>query len=159
MPYPIYDIYDNAGMIVPKYDEGWVFEKLSWDMDSSFQEPCVEDGKGEANFGGEKKSKILYGGDSAHDSHQMTSQCTVSEDCMVSSSESVVVDGDIILIDESKLENLLCDNPYHLDEIEQSPLALCDLEDQLLVIEEQIAQVLTSENGTYRFIEALIWKT
>jgi hypothetical protein len=65
----------------------------------------------------------------------------VSEDCMVSSSESVVV-GDSILIDERKSENLLCDNPYHLDEIEQSPLALHDLEDQLLVTEEKIVQVL-----------------
>jgi hypothetical protein len=83
----------------------------------------------------------------------------ISEDCMVSSSESIVVDGDSILIDESKSENLLCDNPYHLDEIEQSPLALCDLEDQLLVTKEKIVQVLTREDGAHRFIEALIWKT
>jgi hypothetical protein len=49
--------------------------------------------------------------------------------------------------------------PCHLDEIEQSPLALHGLEDQLLVTEEKIVQVLTRENGAHRFIEALIWKT
>jgi hypothetical protein len=56
MPYPIYDTYDDACMIVPKYDEGWVFEKLPWDMDPSSQEPCMEDDKGEVDFGGENKS-------------------------------------------------------------------------------------------------------
>jgi hypothetical protein len=65
----------------------------------------------------------------------------------------------MILEVKAKSENLLCDIPYHLDEIEQNPLALCDLEDQLLVIEEQIVQVLTREDGAHRFIEALIWKT
>jgi hypothetical protein len=136
-------------MIVPKYDEDWVFEKLSWDMDPSSQEPCMEDDKGEVDFGG----------DSAHESHHLTGQCMVSKYCMASSSESVVVDGDSILIDENKSENLLCDNPYHLDEIEQSPLALHDLEDQLLVTKEKIVQVLTREDGAHRFIETLIWKT
>jgi hypothetical protein len=34
-PYPIYDTYDDASMLVPKYDEGRVFEKLLWDMDPS----------------------------------------------------------------------------------------------------------------------------
>jgi hypothetical protein len=38
MPYPIYDPYDDVGVIVPKYDEGWAFEKLRWDMDPSSQE-------------------------------------------------------------------------------------------------------------------------
>jgi hypothetical protein len=89
--YPIYDAYDNAGMLVPKYDEGWVFEKLSRDIDPPSQEPCVEDDKGEVDFGGESKSK-----------------------------------------------NLLCDIPHHVDEIEQRPLALRDLEDQLLVTEEKL---------------------
>jgi hypothetical protein len=55
MPYPLYDTYDDVGMIVPKYDEGWVFEKLPWDMDPSCQEPFVEDDKGETDFGGERK--------------------------------------------------------------------------------------------------------
>jgi hypothetical protein len=45
-PYPIYDTYEDTCMIVPKYDEGWVFEKLFWDMDPSSQEPCMEDDKG-----------------------------------------------------------------------------------------------------------------
>jgi hypothetical protein len=53
----------------------------------------------------------------------------------------------------------LCDNPYLLDEIEQIPLALRDLENQLLVIEEQIVQVLTRKDGVHRFIESFIWKT
>jgi hypothetical protein len=109
----------------------------------------MEDDKGEVDFGG----------DGAHESHHLTGQRTISNDCMASSSESVVVDGDSILIDENKSENLLCDNPYHLDEIEQSPLALRHLEDQLLVTEEQIVQVLTRADGAHRFIETLIWKT
>jgi hypothetical protein len=65
-------------MIVPIYDEEWVFEKLSWDMDPSSQEPCVEDDKGEVDFSS----------DSAHESHHFTSQCTVSTGCMELSSES-----------------------------------------------------------------------
>jgi hypothetical protein len=98
MPYPIYDTYDNASMIVPKYDEDWVIENLSWDMDQSSQEPCMEDDKGEVDFDG----------DSTHESH-LTGQCTISKYCMASSSESRVVDGDNILIDENKSKYLLCD--------------------------------------------------
>ena len=82
MPYPIYDTCDYACMIVPKYDEGWVFEKLLWDMDPSSQEPCMEDDKGKVDFGGENKSEVLYGGDSAHESQHLTCQCTVSKYCM-----------------------------------------------------------------------------
>ena len=102
----------------------------------------MEDDKGEVDFGS----------DSTHESHHLTGQCTVSKDCMESSSESVVVDGDNILINEKKLEKPLCDNPYHLDKIKWSPLVLRDLEDQLLFTEEQIVQVLTRENGAHKFI-------
>jgi hypothetical protein len=35
MDHPIYDTYEYVGMIVPKHDEDWVIEKLSWDMDQS----------------------------------------------------------------------------------------------------------------------------
>jgi hypothetical protein len=119
MPYPIYDTYDDACMIVPKYDKDQVFEKLPWDMDPSSQELCMEDDEGEVDFGG----------DSAHESHHLMSQCTVSTGCMASSSELVVVDEDSILSDESKSKNPLCDSPHHVDEIEQRPLALRDLED------------------------------
>jgi hypothetical protein len=66
-------------------------------MDPSSQEPCMENDKGEADFGG----------DSTHESHHLTGQCTVSKDCMASSSESVVVDGDSILIDE-KNQRIYC---------------------------------------------------
>jgi hypothetical protein len=45
VPYHIYDTYDDVGMIVSKYDEDWVCEKLSWDMDPYSCEPCVEDDK------------------------------------------------------------------------------------------------------------------
>jgi hypothetical protein len=109
----------------------------------------MEDDKGEVDFGG----------DSAHESHHLTSQCIVSTGCMESSSESVVVDGDSILLDESKSKNPLCDHPHHVDEIEQIPLALCDLEDRLLVTEEKIVQVLTREDGAHKFIEYIIGKT
>jgi hypothetical protein len=148
MPYPIYDIYDDACMIVPEYDKGWVLKKLPWDIDLSSQEPCVEDDKEGVDLVDENKSEILYEDDSPHESHH----------CMVSSSELVGVDGDNILSDESKSENPLCDNPHHVDEIEQRPLALHDLEDRLLVTEEKIVQVLTREDGAHKFIEDLIWK-
>jgi len=49
IPYHIYDTYDIADMIIPKYDEDWVFENLLWDMDPSSLEQCMEDDKGEAN--------------------------------------------------------------------------------------------------------------
>jgi hypothetical protein len=43
-PYPVYDSYDDEGMMVPTYDGGWVFERFpSRDMDPSSQEPCMED--------------------------------------------------------------------------------------------------------------------
>jgi hypothetical protein len=102
-PYPIYDTYDDTCMIVPKYDKDWAFEKLLWDMDPSSYETCMEDDKGEVDFGG----------DNAHESHHLTGQCTVSTCCMASSSELVVVDGDNILSDESKYKNPLCDQTTH----------------------------------------------
>jgi hypothetical protein len=102
------------------------------------------------------KERLILVVTSAHESYHLTGKCMVSKDCMESSSESVVVDGDSILIDENKSENVLCHNPYHLDEIEKIPLALHDLEDKLLVTEENIVHVLTSADGAHRFIETLI---
>jgi hypothetical protein len=46
--------------------------------------------------------------------------------------------------------------PQHDDEMEQRPLALQGLEDQVLVTKEQIVQVLTREDGAHRFIEDLM---
>jgi hypothetical protein len=80
----------------------------------------------------------------------------VSKYCMASSSESVVVDGDSILIDENKSENIMCDIPVHVVE---RPLVLCYLEDRLLVIEEKSVQVLTRVDSSHKFIEDIIWKT
>jgi hypothetical protein len=40
----------------------------------------------------------------------------------------------------------------------QRPLALRDLEDRLLVIEDRITQVLTRTDGARRFIEDLMWR-
>jgi len=82
-----------------------------------------------------------------------TCQCTVSTDCIASFSESIVVDGDNILSNESKLENPLCDSQHHVDEIEQTPIALHDLEDRLLVTKEKIVPVLTTADGAHKFIE------
>jgi len=49
--------------------------------------------------------------------------------------------------------------PRHDDEIEQIPLTLQDLENQLLVTEDQIVQVLTRVDGAHKFIEDLMWRT
>jgi hypothetical protein len=108
----------------------------------------MEDDKGEVDFGS----------DSKHGSHHLTSQCMVSKYCIESFSESVVVDGYSILIYENKPENLFCDNPYHLDKSERTPLTLHDSEDQLLVTEEKIVQVLKREYGAHNFIEGLMRK-
>jgi hypothetical protein len=69
MPYHIYEIYDDAGMIVPESDKGRALKTLSWDIDLSSQEPCMEDDKEEVDMVDEKKSKILYEDDSPHESH------------------------------------------------------------------------------------------
>jgi hypothetical protein len=87
MTYPIYDTYDDACMIVTKYDEDWVFENFPWDMDPYSQEPCVEDDKGDDDFGG----------DSAPESHNLTGQCMVSTGFMASYSELVVGGGVLML--------------------------------------------------------------
>ena len=92
MPYPIYDTYEDEGMIVTNYDEEWVFEKMSCDMDPSSQEPCVEDEKWEVDFGD----------DNTHDPHNLIGQWTISKHCMETSSQLIVVYGDNILIDENK---------------------------------------------------------
>jgi hypothetical protein len=31
-PYPIYDSYNDMGMMVSTYDRGWVFERFPWAM-------------------------------------------------------------------------------------------------------------------------------
>jgi hypothetical protein len=49
--------------------------------------------------------------------------------------------------------------PQQDGEIEQRPLALQYLEDQLLVKEEHIVQVLMRTDGAHKFIEDLMWKT
>jgi hypothetical protein len=57
-PYPIYDTYDDADMIVPEYDKGW--------------ELCVEDDNEGVELVDENISKILYEDDSPHESHHCT---------------------------------------------------------------------------------------
>jgi hypothetical protein len=60
-PHPIYDMYDDAGMIVPEYDKDW--------------ELCMEDDNKGADLGDESRSKNLYEEGSPH--------------CTTSSNESI----------------------------------------------------------------------
>jgi hypothetical protein len=68
---------------------------LPWDIDLSSQQPCVEDGKEGTDLVDEHKPIFFYEDDSPHDSHHF----------MVSSSESISVNGDRILSDESRSKN------------------------------------------------------
>jgi len=111
--FPMYNVYDEGGsnVIEPTHDE----DSIPYSIYAIYDDACMivpELSMEDDNEGDEFVDKILYEGDSPHESHHYT----------VSSSESV---------------GFLCDNPFHVDEI-----TLHELENHLLVTEEKLYRCL-----------------
>jgi hypothetical protein len=73
MPYPIYDTYDDEGVIAPEHDEFLGVDEFPLDVDLSSQELCIKDDKGEDDFGERDcNTKNWYVEVCSYESHHLT---------------------------------------------------------------------------------------
>lgn len=81
-----------------------------------------------------------------------------SQDYMVHSCKSLVIDGDSVHWNEMELENILSGSSSHLNEFYHELMALQGIENQCVFLDDNVIQALTRMDNTHIAIEDLIGK-